>query len=422
MPSCPQCGRLFVAGEDTHACPNCGAVVGQQLTAAAAPRPAPTRRPLSNATLFLIAVNVIVFLLTAFSSGSIVNIDIDVLRKFGANYGPLTLTGQWWRLETSTFLHGGLLHILFNMWALLNLGLLAEIIFGTEQYLALYLLAGLGGSVASLCYHPAVIGVGASGAIFGVAGAMLPALFFEKNQRLRNAMRGNLGSIAFFVAFNILYGAGSVRIDNAAHLGGLATGLLLGLALPKASEGPLSQSRGRSLAVLVATAGLIFGAAMYAKKSGSGVIAYSRANEAASAGKFDEAITLAKQAVAEKPSLTQAHLLLASLYLDSKQPELAVPELKIVTQQAPKYPDGYSLLCTATVRARAQSESLVACKKAATLRPDRAEDAYRLGIAMMQHNDYQNAATQFERVLQLDPKFQGAAEALEEAKRQSSSK
>jgi tetratricopeptide (TPR) repeat protein len=308
------------------------------------------------------------------------------------------------------------------MWALLNLGLLAEIIFGTEQYLALYLLAGLGGSVASLCWHPAVVGVGASGAIFGVAGAMLPALFFERNQRLRNAMRGNLGSIAFFVAFNILYGAGSVRIDNAAHLGGLATGLLLGLALPKASEGPLSQSRGRSLAVLAATAGLIFGGAMYAKKAGNGVIAYSRANDAAMADRLDEAITLAKQAVAEKPDMIQAHLLLASLYLDSRQPELAIPELRIVTEQAPKFPDGYSLLCTATLRARAESESLDACAKAARLRPNRAEDAYWLGIAMMRHNDYQNAATQFERVLQIDPKFEGAAAALEEAKRQSSSK
>ena len=387
------------------------------MNAAATPRPVATRRPISNATLFLIAVNVIVYLLTALASRSLVTIDIDVLRKFGANYGPLTLTGQWWRLETSTFLHGGLLHVLFNMWALLNLGLLAEIIFGTEQYLALYLLAGLGGSVASLCWHPAVVGVGASGAIFGVAGAMLPALFFEKNQRLRNAMRGNLGSIAFFVAFNILYGAGAVRIDNAAHLGGLATGLLLGFALPKASEGPLSQSRPRSFAILVATALLIFGGAMYAKKAGTGVIAFSRANEAASAGQFDEAITLAKQAVAEKPALTQAHLLLASLYLDSKQPELAIPELKIVTEQAPKYPDGYSLLCTATVRARDQSESLPACTKAAQLRPDRAEDVSWLGIAMMQHDDYQNAVTQFERVLQLDPKFDGASEALEESKR-----
>src|SRR4051812_18747095 len=218
--NCKQCGRAFVAGE-SRTCPDCGAIVDQQLQAAA-PRPTSTRRPASNATLFIIAVNVIVFLLTALASRSLVNINIDVLRKFGANYGPLTLTGQWWRLLTSTFLHGGLLHVLFNMWALLNLGLLAEIIFGTEQYLALYLLAGLGGSVASLAWHPSVVGVGASGAIFGVAGAMLPALFFERNQRLRNAMRGNLGSIAFFVGFNILYGAGSLRIDNAAHLGGLA--------------------------------------------------------------------------------------------------------------------------------------------------------------------------------------------------------
>jgi membrane associated rhomboid family serine protease len=339
--NCKQCGRAFVAGE-SPTCPDCGAIVDQQLQAAQRPPSREAMRPVSKATLFLIAANVVMFLLMALTSGSLMNFDIPTSIKWGANYGPLTLTGQWWRLETSTFLHGGLFHVLFNMWALLNLGLLAEIIFGTEQYLALYLLAGLGGSVASLCWHPTVVGVGASGAIFGVAGAMLPALFFERNQRLRAAMRGNLGSIAFFVVFNILYGAGARQIDNAAHLGGLATGLLLGLALPKVSEGPLSRSRGRTLAALLATAALIFAGAMYAKRSGSATITYSRARDAALANKVDEAITLAKQAVAQKPELTEAHLLLASLYLDSKQPELAIPELKIVTQQAPKFPDGCS--------------------------------------------------------------------------------
>jgi membrane associated rhomboid family serine protease len=414
--NCKQCGRAFVAGE-SPTCPDCGAIVDQQLQAAQRPPSREAMRPVSKATLFLIAANVVMFLLMALTSGSLMNFDIPTSIKWGANYGPLTLTGQWWRLETSTFLHGGLFHVLFNMWALLNLGLLAEIIFGTEQYLALYLLAGLGGSVASLCWHPTVVGVGASGAIFGVAGAMLPALFFERNQRLRAAMRGNLGSIAFFVVFNILYGAGARQIDNAAHLGGLATGLLLGLALPKVSEGPLSRSRGRTLAALLATAALIFAGAMYAKRSGSATITYSRARDAALANKVDEAITLAKQAVAQKPELTEAHLLLASLYLDSRQPELAIPELRIVTQQAPNFPDGFSLLCRATVSARAHSDSLQACRKAVTLNPKSADDNYFLGIALMQNADYQPAATQFQRVLQLDPNYEGATEALEESQR-----
>ena len=417
MADCPQCGRVFLAGEGTRTCANCGAVIDQQLQGAQRPPAGGNRRPVSKATLFLIGVNVVVFVLTALASGSFININIEVLRRFGANYGPYILTGQWWRLETSTFLHGGLFHLLFNMWALLNLGLLAEIIFGTEQYLALYLLAGLGGSVASLLWHPTVIGVGASGAIFGVAGAMLPALFFERNQRLRNAMRGNLGSIAFFVVFNILYGAGSVRIDNAAHLGGLATGLLLGLALPKASEGPLSKSRGRTFAVLLATAGLIFGGALYAKNSAKAVVTYSQASKAAMDGKLDDAVVLAKRAVTEDPGMTEAHLLLGALYMDARQPQLAAPEFKKVTELAPNFPDGYSQLCEAAVRARVSLDALSACTKAVNLRPNRAQDNYWLGIAMMESGDSTSAAKQFQKVLQIDPKFQGAAEALEEAQR-----
>ena len=89
------------------------------------------------------------------------------------------------------------------MWAFLNLGILAEMLFGRRSYVGLYLFCALGGSIASAWWHTAVVGVGASGRNFRYGRSLLPALAFHRNQRLRAAMRGNLTSIAIFVFYNI---------------------------------------------------------------------------------------------------------------------------------------------------------------------------------------------------------------------------
>ncbi len=105
--------------------------------------------------------------------------------NWGANAGALTSGGQWWRLLTSTFEHGGLLHIALNMWCLYNLGWLAELLFGRSRFTLLYLMCGIGGSLGSICWRGNGISVGASGAIFGIAGALIPAMMLHSNQRLR---------------------------------------------------------------------------------------------------------------------------------------------------------------------------------------------------------------------------------------------
>ncbi len=401
-------------------------------------------------TLLLIALNVLMYLLVAVASGSLTNPKLDKLVAFGANYGPLTLTGQWWRMETSTFLHGGLLHLLFNMWALLNLGLLAEIIFGASSFFALYILAGLAGSVASLWWHPTVVGVGASGAIFGLAGALLPALFFEKNSAFRAAMRGNLASIGLFVVYNIAYGATDRRIDNAAHLGGLVAGLALGASLPRITHRVSSVKSRRAIAISTLTALIITAAAATAVRS-SGILSYSNARKAAAAGDVPKAIELAQRAVAQDPELTEAHELLANLYLSNKDPQRAIPEIEAVIKQAPDYPFGYAQYCVALLRAKRVDDAVSACRKAAQLdpqnadtqfnlglaarangdsssalsafaaaarlRPDSPEENYWYGIALLENGTYDKAIQQFEKVLTIDPDNEGALQALAEARR-----
>ena len=131
------------------------------------PQRVATRRPplsfwLRSPTAILIALNVLVFLAMAASLHS-ASPSPDRLIGWGANFGPLTLGGQWWRLLTSAFLHANILHIALNMWAFLNLGILAELLFGRRSFVLLYLFCALGGSIASVWWHTAVVGVGASG-------------------------------------------------------------------------------------------------------------------------------------------------------------------------------------------------------------------------------------------------------------------
>jgi rhomboid protease GluP len=206
----------------------------------------PPRRPipLPQVTVALIAINVLVYVLMVVSGVSALNPSIQQLLNWGAAYGPLSLGPEPWRLLTATFVHGGLLHIGVNMWCLWNLGPLAERIFGRVSYLTLYLICGLAGSVASLWWHPMVVGVGASGAIFGVAGALITALFLGKLPLPKAAMRGTLQSLVIFAVLNLGIGQVAGGIDNSAHIGGLAAGLVLGAGLAPTLTQP-SEERGK---------------------------------------------------------------------------------------------------------------------------------------------------------------------------------
>ena|SRR2546423_3155889 len=200
---------------------------GQQVPVEAPPPPR-LRFPITSG---LVAINIAVFLLMVFTGVSAGSPTARDIIRWGANFAPLTLGGQSWRLITSVFLHIGLIHILANMWALWNLGALTEMIFGRKFYLPIYLLAGIAGNIASLAIHPGAPGAGASGAIFGIAGAMISVLKFAKLPAPRNAMRGTLRSLLWFAAFNLLFGQAVPGIDNAAHLGGFICGLVLGALL-----------------------------------------------------------------------------------------------------------------------------------------------------------------------------------------------
>jgi len=182
-------------------------------------------------TPLIIDLNILVFVIMVLSGVNGLQPDSESLVQWGADYTPYTLGGQWWRMLTSTFLHAGILHLAFNIYAFFYIGLLLEPHLGRWKFTIAYLLTGVLASATSLYWHDIVVSVGASGAIFGMYGVFLAML---TTNLIHKEKRGPLfRSIGLFIVYNLAFGLtiGALgAIDNAGHIGGLISGLLIGYA------------------------------------------------------------------------------------------------------------------------------------------------------------------------------------------------
>lgn len=183
-------------------------------------------------TLLLIGANLLVFLLMLGAGAGLWHAQSGVQLAWGANFGPATQDGQWWRLGSALFLHFGLIHLAMNLWALWDGGQLVERMYGHRRFIVIYLASGLSGNLLSLVIqgNQAVSG-GASGAIFGVYGALLIFVWRERQQLHAHEFRWLFWGGLAFAAGSISLGLIIPGIDNAAHMGGLTAGCLLGLLL-----------------------------------------------------------------------------------------------------------------------------------------------------------------------------------------------
>ncbi len=212
--------------------------------------------PKWHVTTILIAVNVAVFIAMIGRGISVTQPSPEALLRWGANYGPLTAGGQWWRLVTSAFVHVGIMHLAMNMLVLFTGGRLTERLFGQPAFVVLYGLSALGGSIVSVTMHPMTPSAGASGAIFGVYGGVIAFLIVRRASLPTDARSALLQNAILFVGYNILYGLTQAHVDMAAHIGGLVTGFVAGSILAPPLGGVTTQARWqRPLAV--AAAGLL---------------------------------------------------------------------------------------------------------------------------------------------------------------------
>lgn len=237
---CPAC-RALVA-RNVGKCPHCEVSLksarSREGTSSGSGRvlggliPVPT-----TATSALVAANIALYGVTwyltqesasaAQPAPAMGGVDTLALVRLGALYAPLIYVGQWWRLVTAVFLHGGLIHIGFNLWCLFDLGPAVESLFKTPKFIFMYLVTGVFGFVVSLWWRPG-LSIGASGAILGLIGVLIGVSFHHGS--LGREYRGQLWKWVMYIA---ILGFVMQGTDNAAHAGGLVSGLLLGYVIPE---------------------------------------------------------------------------------------------------------------------------------------------------------------------------------------------
>jgi membrane associated rhomboid family serine protease len=353
MPNCPKCGQEFsgfsfgstVATE----CRDC-----RKISAAAAEA---TRNKFTpTVTITLIVLNLLVYVAMGLSGVSWTDPTIESAVRWGADFGPLTISGEWWRALTSTFVHFGIIHIVFNMWCLWSLGSSLELFMGRKAYTVIYLLSGLMASLTSIAWNPWRVSAGASGAIFGVTGAFVSYLYFKKAPMDPGQVKQKLKSLFIFIGYNLLYGAAG-NVDNSAHLGGLVAGLILGslapailrradLAYPvppvlpptsiSVSPAPLEEltpgqmSRVDQVTWQIAAGGLLvlLSAGIWIHGRNIPAVHYGKAVKLIQAGQLNPGIAEMEHAAAFNPKLFLAPALLGELQLEQGNPAAAIPVLE----------------------------------------------------------------------------------------------
>lgn len=211
----------------------------------------------------LVILNLLAFVATLIGSKGPVP-DPDLLLNWGANYGPMTTTGEWWRIVSSMFLHGGWAHLLLNLWVLWHAGRLAERLYGSNTFLFLYFASGICGALFRTIWDPSVSSIGASGAVFGVLGALLAVMLHRGSHIPRSVAFAHWPSTSLFALFNLVGGFFDPLVDNAVHVGGLLGGLLFGWVLVRpvdAAERRSFPARQAAFATLIA---LLLGAGCFA--------------------------------------------------------------------------------------------------------------------------------------------------------------
>lgn len=233
--------------------------------------------PWTTVTVVLIVANVLVFIAMGLAGAGWLSVaSMKPYFLYGANNAALTTDGQWWRLVSSNFIHFGLLHLALNMWALFQAGQLLEKLLGRTLFTLVYFGGGLTGSLLTLFWHgDRAWSAGASGAVFGLYGAMIGYMLREKHTLPKTVYRPVIQSAAIFTIYNLGFGLAIPGIDNASHIGGLIGGLLFGWLVavpvdlePRQRLTPQRLKLGAVVLAVIAVVGSVAARAYYRQSDG----------------------------------------------------------------------------------------------------------------------------------------------------------
>jgi rhomboid protease GluP len=419
--NCVQCGKELprvTTGELRDSCAEC-----QVRERIAREQQARANRPsfwqiakLFPATSTIVAINILVYLGCAAESlvthtGSPASFKGLMLLQWGANFGPLTLDHQFWRIFTCMFLHFNIIHIAGNMWCLWEFGRIAERVFGRWLFVALYVLTGLAASVGSLAIHPMAISVGASGAIFGVVGTLVFPFYRKRVVVPSPVMKEMMRSLATFIIINLLIGSAVTIIDNAAHVGGLIGGLILGAVVTRmATRGTdLHSSVPRIAAVSAIVIGLAFAGVQHLHRATALAMGSMFAGQQ---GDSTAAMDQAKRAVTANPKSAIAHVALAEAYFAQHRYADAATQYKSAYDLDPSDPEAAGRVGAAYVAAAQWKEAEAWLWKAVEADPNDARSLQALGITLAAQGRPQEGLRFVEEAVLKNPKSASAHYAL----------
>lgn len=289
--------------------------------------------PRTWATFGLAAANIAIW-------GAMVAMGVDALKpssemlfQWGGNTAFGIQNGQWWRLLSATFLHAGVIHLAINMLGLVVVGMTLERLLGHKLYLLVYLISGAGGSALSMHFSAQkAVSVGASGAIFGIAGALLVTVFKHRKTLPKMFSKQTLSGMGFFVVYSLAQGFGRTGTDNAAHVGGLIGGCLMAALLSQRLDLPVSSGRDRwrTPVVVLSVAVLTIGLALSSKNSDFDVQRAIDGNTAFSAGMA--ALDAAQAAIKQEQRDVNAGKL-TKREADNRSRTLHAPDFRKISDQ-----------------------------------------------------------------------------------------
>ncbi|MFC7320882.1 rhomboid family intramembrane serine protease [Halobacillus campisalis] len=314
-------------------------------------------------TIILLVVNFIIFGLMEWQGDST---SVLTLIEYGAKFNPAIIEGEWWRIVSSMFLHIGAVHLLMNMLALFYLGTAVERIYGSIRFIFIYFLAGVFGGLASFMMNPQVA-AGASGAIFGLFGALL--YFGLKNRRLFFQTMGY--NLLIIIGINIAFGIVVPQVDNSAHLGGLVGGFIASMitALPRI---PGKSSRLAGVLIYIALVSLMAAIGIRNDEGGDYAAAQLQiSQELIQQEEYDRAIEVTTTAVTN-PDEYEAELLFNRSYAYSRVDELAFAkaDLERVVELQPGMAEAHYNLALIHQTEEELNEARTHAAEAARLQPD----------------------------------------------------
>ena len=341
MANCRQCGTklpAFSIGELSPYCKECRreapAPESDRIDVPAVTSPA---TGLLTATNLLILINAGMYVAMVIAGVPWDDPTGLQVLPWGADYGPNTVGGQYWRLITSAFVHFGIIHIAVNMWCLWSLGRLHEKLLGPFSTFGIYLVTGIGSSLLSLSWEPMRVSAGASGAIFGIAGSLISVLQFGKLNLDPVKKRKVLGYVVKFALLNLIGGL-AAHVDNMGHLGGLVTGLLAGLFLARSFALPSEDRGGQHRNVLLVSVAVLAMLTVPVMKAKSYAAELLRGERALDQGDCTPAMDHLRKYSAARPEDAYPHALLGSCLQRLERHDEAVQEYEGALALHPSYP------------------------------------------------------------------------------------